>query len=226
MTEAHGGLAAWAAAPAVEWVDRWTQPGQPADPPMRVVVEQGRRRAYLERLDGGTRAAWDGERAWGLAWEGAPPRFMALLNYYFLNLPWVVHDPGVRLGEPQRGRLWDDPTEYWTVRMTFEAGVGDTPRDDYLLYLDPESHRLRAVEYVVTYRALLPEGAEATPPHVLVFEDWTMAGGLTVPAAFTIYQLDHTEYGACAIRDWSFSGPFDESRLALPEGGVVDTSTP
>ncbi len=227
MTAAHGGLAAWSAKPTVSWVEAWSSPGQEAGTAMRVVVEQGRRRAHLAAESGTARIAWDGERAWSLDWqEGQPPRFIALLNYYFLNLPWVVHDPGIRLGEPARARLWDDPTEYWTVRVTFEAGVGDTPRDYYVLYIDPQTHRLRATEYIVTYRALLPPGAESLPPHVLVFEDWSTVEGLLVPSRFAIYGLDRSPLAACAVRDWAFGVPFEEAWMTMPEGAVVDTSTP
>ena len=49
------------------------------------------------------RLAWDGRRAWSENWNAPyPPRFMALLNYYFLNLPWLTSDPGVILGDPVR----------------------------------------------------------------------------------------------------------------------------
>ena len=127
MIEAHGGLEKWRSAPTVSFEDT-LQP--PEGPPLssRVSVEQESRRAYLDFPEMGARIAWDGEKAWSENWQGPfPPRFFALLSYYFLNLPWLAADPGVNLDEPGTGSLWDDPTEYITVRMTFEPGVGDTP---------------------------------------------------------------------------------------------------
>ncbi len=50
-----------------------------------------------------------------------------------MNLPWLAADPGVNLNEPGTGRLWDDPIEYITVKMTYEQGMGDTPDDYYTL---------------------------------------------------------------------------------------------
>ncbi len=223
MTAAHGGLAAWAGAPTVAFTDEWS----PGDGATRIVVEQGKRRAILDAVDGSSSIVWDGEKAWSIDWEAPiPPRFMALLNYYFVNLPWLVHDTGVVLGAPGQGKLHDDPTAYITIMMTFEGGVGDTPEDYYRLYIHPETFELKACDYIVTYRALLPEGMKATPENTLIFDSWTTVEGLKVPTAFTIYKADRSKYAACTIRDWSFSQKFDESRMTMPEGAVVDGSQP
>ena len=155
-----------------------------------------------------------------------PPRFLALLNYSFANLPWLTQDDGVNLGEPGTATLWDDPTEYVTVRMTFDAGAGDTPDDYYVLYIHPETHQLRANEYIVTYRSILPEGTTATDPHILVYDEYTEAGGLVVPAHYTIYQTDQSIYASCAFTDWSFTESWDESWMEMPENAVVDTTEP
>ncbi len=227
MIAAHGGMERWLATPTVSFEDEF-RPGTATEgSPSRVMVEQGRRRAYLDFPGTEMRLSWDGEKAWSENWQFPyPPRFLALLNYYFANLPWLVEDPGVVLGDPGSGKLFDDPTEYLTIRVTYEPGVGDTPDDYYVLYVHPESFELRANEYVVTYRALLPEGVASTDPHILIYDEWTEVDGLKVPAHYTIYELDGTVYGSCAFRDWSFSRPFDESRMVMPPGAVVDDSNP
>lgn len=227
MIEAHGGMDAWAGAPTVSFEDTWFRGDEPTGKTSKVTVEQGSRRAYIDYPGSDMRMAWDGSRAWSENWASpAPPRFLALLNYYFLNLPWLTRDPGVVLGPPQEGRLWDDPTKYVSIRMTFGSGVGDTPDDYYVLYIDPATYRLKACEYIVTYSSLLPEGVTATPPHILVYEDYSRVENLLVPTRFTIYELDQTVYASCEISDWSFSQPFDESRMEMPAGATVDESTP
>lgn len=226
MIEAHGGMERWADAPSVSFTDEFRQGEATEGQAMRVTVEQGPRRAYIDVVGTDMRMAWDGERAWSENWAlPMPPRFVALLDYYFLNLPWLARDPGVNLSEVGRATIPGDPTEYRTVTMTFDPGTGDTPDDHYVLYVDPETDRLAATEYVVTYRALLPEGETSTPPHLLVYDEWTTADGLTVPTHYTIYEGEAV-YASNQIRDWSFSRPFDASRLEMPEGAVVDTSRP
>ena len=172
------------------------------------------------------RISWDGEKAWSENWKGPlPPRFVALLSFYFLNLPWVAADPGVNLSPPGTGRLWDDPTEYVTVKMTFQPGVGDTPEDYYILHMDPDSYRLRAAELTVSYADVLPPDLDVLR-EVIIYEEFTTVDGLTVPTKCSIYAMDRSPLASFPeVRDWSFRKPFDESRMVMPEDAVLDTSS-
>jgi hypothetical protein len=227
MIEAHGGMQTWEAAPSVAFEDSMIPAGAGFGLRARVIVEQGRRRASLEYPSMNTRLGWDGKMAWGYNWNlPYPPRFIALLDYYFLNLPWLTMDPGVILGAPGKGKLWDDPVEYTTLKMTFEPGVGDTPGDYYVLYVHPDNHMLHACRYIVTYASLLPEGMSATPEHILIYDRYKNVGGLIVPVHYTIYETDKKPYASCDIEGWSFSRPFDPALVSMPEGAVVDNSKP
>lgn len=227
MISAHGGMEKWRSAPTVSFEDHFLPAGAQKPTVSEVTVEQGPRRAYLDFPEPNARIAWDGKQVWSENWQAPfPPRFLALLNYYFLNLPWLAMDPGVILGEPGKAKLWDDPTEYITVKMTFDAGVGDTPDDYYVLYIDPKSHRLKACEYIVTYAAILPPGVKATSPHILVYEEFATVDGLMVPTRYSIYEKNHSLYATCEIRNWSFKKPFDATRMTMPPGAVIDASSP
>ena len=115
MIEAHGGLALWRQAPTVSFVDEFAPAGG-SGMPSSVTVEQGRRRAYIDYPGSEMRLAWDGEKAWSENWDlPYPPRFLALLNYHFLNLPWLAKALVVttstraritRTIEPTRKRSW------------------------------------------------------------------------------------------------------------------------
>lgn len=223
MIAAHGGMDTWRNAPTFSFTDRWGAEGSPSGV---FVVEQGRRRAYFDVAGTDISVAWDGENAWSVNWpDQTPVRFLALLNYYFINLPWLTQDPGVILGEPGTGRLRDDPTEYVTVMMTFAPGTGDTPDDYYRLYIHPETKLLRACDYIVTYQALLGEGEASTPEHCLIYDEMTTVDGLRLPAHFTVYEGEKL-YADCTVRDISLTKPFDEARMTMPPGAVMDASTP
>lgn len=227
MIKAHGGMKGWRSAPTVTFEDLFTPAGAPAGQTSRVTVEQTSRRAYIDFPGTEMRITWDGSNAWSENWSvPIPPRFLVQLNYYFVNLPWLTMDDGVNLGDVGRARLWDDPVEYVTILMTFDAGVGDTPEDYYVLYIHPESKQLKACKYVVTYKALLTEGQNKTREHVLVFDSHKNVDGLLMPTHYTVYELDHTPYATCAFDNWSFTQPFDTSRMKMPRGAVLDESMP
>jgi hypothetical protein len=221
MIEAHGGMDAWRSSPSIRFTERWGN-----GPATRVAVEQGARRVHQEVVGTSARMGWDGERAWSVDWKGAPPRMAAQLTYYFANLPWMTMDPGVELGTPATGKVWDDTTSYATVLMTFEPGVGDTPDDVFELFIHPQTHVLLACRYVMTYQAALPPGADRAPDHMVIFDRHETVNGLLVPTRFTVYEMDRRKIGECAVTDWSFNQPFDAAMAMMPEGAVVDTTTP
>jgi hypothetical protein len=227
MIEAHGGMATWRSARTVSFEDEFKGAADSAGSVSRVMVDQEKRRAYIDTPATGEQIAWDGERAWSINWKQSyPPRFLALLNYYFLNLPWLTMDPGVKLATAGEDSLWDDPAKYKIVKMSFMPGTGDTPGDTYRLYIDPESKRLKACAYTVTYRALLPDSVDSMPEHILVYEDFATVEGLVVPTRYTIYSTDRTPLAICEIRDWSFDRPFNEKRMTMPDSAIVDESKP
>jgi hypothetical protein len=226
MIEAHGGMAAWRSATSVSFEDEFMTPDSAAVK-SRVMVDQDRRRVYIDFPGTDQSMAWDGRRAWSMNWQQPyPPRFLALLNYYFTNLPWLTLDPGVRLSVAGKDSLWIDKTEYHIVNMSFAPGTGDTPRDTYRLYIDPASKRLRACAYTITYRALVPDSVDAMPENILVYDEFTKADGLLVPASYTIYSSLHQPLAMCRIRDWAFNRPFDEKRMAMPDSAVIDETVP
>ncbi len=225
MIDAHGGMVPWRSAGTVSFEDEFTSPGGPPEV-SRVMVDQRTRRAYIDFPGTDMSLTWDGRKAWGMNWKSTtPPRFLALLNYYFVNLPWLTMDPGVELAAHGAALMGADSTEYAIVMMTFAPGTGDTPDDYYRLYIDPQTKRLKGFAYVVTYQALLPPGMESTPEHLLVYDAFETVNELVVPTAYTIYE-NGALYATCAIRNWTFGAPFDEARMTMPEGAVVDTTTP
>ena len=228
MILAHGGMERWAASPTVSFEDEFVVVGVPGAMASRVTVEQGPRRAYIDYPGTGMSLAWDGTTAWSENWAlPYPPRFFALLNYHFLNLPWLAADPGVELSEFGTAHLPDDETDYFTAKITYSQGVGDTPGDYYRLYVHPESHLLHAVQYIATYSALRPEGASGEmPPNTLIYEQHAEVEGLQLPTRYSIYNNDGSLFASVDVRDWSFERPFDLSRMTMPEGAVVDESTP
>ncbi len=226
MIEAHGGLEKWRAAPTVSFTDTYIPAGELSGETSRVTVEQQSRRAYLDFPGSNATIVWDGEKAWGQNWKApVPPRFLALLSYYFLNLPWLAADPGVNLSAPAKGKLDGDPTEYLTVKMTFGPGVGDTPDDYYLLFIDPKTYRLRGSQFTITYAAVLPPDVKEIK-ETIVFDEFTSVDGLLLPGTGTVYKEDGTRSGTFRWSAVSLRQPFDAARMQMPAGAVIDTSSP
>ena len=205
MVSAHGGMLDWKTAPTISFTDEFRFGEAEEGMPSHVVVEQGQRRAYIDYPSMKMKLSWDGEQCWSENWQmPTPPRFLALLNYYFLNLPWLVKDRGVVLGEPGTHVLPGDPAEYISIRMGFEATAGDTPDDYYILYIDPDSYRLHGYSYIVTYQDALPEGVTVSPEHLLIFDAFAQVEGCIClrTTQSTISTTTCTPLAPCAIGHW------------------------
>lgn len=233
MVNAHGGMERWRDAPSVSYDNIFFNPFAQGDPwwVSREVTDPGTRRAYQDwPLDGAT-LGYDGARTWTTDWKRPNnPRFMAHFFYYFVNLPWLTQDAGVRLGEPESRRLPDDETEYIAVRMEFTEPptVGKTADDSFRLFIHPETFLLQAYEYTIGWGPMLdgmnvPQG-EVFGPTLRVHDRFSTVDDLVIPATMrTISQDGSRVFGHHAILNPSFSRPFEEDRMTMPDEATVDT---
>ncbi len=225
VEEAHG-LAAWQTRPAVAAEIALRIAGTELSGTL--IYDHHRGRVRIDTT-GGPTLVFDGERAWISPAEAAMPmaRFHLLTWPYFLAAPFKLRDPGARLEATGPRPL--DGVDHETALLTFEAGTGDSPDDWYVIYEDPESHRLAAMAYIVTYGGKSVEEAEQEP-HVIVYRDFQAVDGATLSARWTIHDWSD-ELGAhgpplaeVTVRDLRFVTPDDGAFAA--SAGAREESQP
>lgn len=238
MVEAHGGLERWQAAPSIRFDNvMFMNMAGPQQLPWwasHEVIEQGGRRAYQEWPLDQAMLAYDGERVWSQNWKrGNMPVFMTHFFYYFVNLPWLTQDDGVILGEPGRYTWPGTDRELISIEMRYAEAptVGKTARDYYVLFIDPETYRLRAYQYAIGYGPMLDlMGVPADRP--LFGPMWRLitrdveVDGLVFPASFrTMPEPDGKMIaGSHLILNYAIDQPFDASRVEPPANAVFDDS--
>lgn len=226
----HGGLEAWFAGKALAFDYRYDPVGEAPPVETRQVVDLLASRVYHDiKTPGAGRFAFNGERAWIKLDDEAfqmPPRFWSLTPYYFVALPFVLGDPGVKLAVVD-----DDPAAAGlppadVVKITYESGTGDAPDDYYVAYFARDDGRLLAVRYIVTYEPLLAKrGGKAGPEKLLVYDDLQKVGPITLARSHGFFAFPDgkrgdkvTDAGPGAIE---YGATFDEQRLVMPEGARV-----
>lgn len=120
----------------------------------------------------------------GAPWPRA--RFDVLTWAYFFAAPYKLSDPGTRLELLGLHPLEGDSCS--AARLTFGTGIGDAPKDWYIVYRDQATDRLRGMAYIVTYGKEFEE-ANANP-HAITYSQYREVDG--VPVA-----------GSWEFRDWS-----------------------
>ena len=111
------------------------------------------------------------------------------------------------------------------VKMTFADGVGDSPDDWYLLYTSPQSGRLIAMAYIVTYG----KTAEAEPqPHAIVYERFVMSDGALISTEWTFYNWSERQgiygdpIGRAILRNLMFFKKVEKGAFDPPAESKID----
>ncbi len=221
--EAHGGLERWRTQRTLHYVMHDFPLSAQVAKPNKSTVDLRNRSNRIEGV--GFIVGFDGEEAWskpGPDAVGLPPRFFALGSFYFIGMPFVFADPGVVLED--RGMAVFRDKEYRVVAAGYETGIGHTSKDDYILYIDPDTDLLQLIHHSVT------EPSNKVERVTWVFDEWQSVSGLTVPLRITFYggwnEGVVPEPGAqCTILGVTFrTTPPDPAIFARPVDGVVDDS--
>jgi len=235
MIEAHGGMETWANAPAIRFDnvmhDNFASKQSFAWWVTHEVIDQKTRRVYQEWPMDDAQTGYDGERAWGLNYKrGNPPAFGVHVFYYFVNLPWLTQDDNVVLSEPG-SFVWpgtDKALIEVTMNFSEAPAIGKTEKDYFVLYIDPDSHRLVGYQYAIGYRPMLdvmgqPPERELFGPLWRLITRYEEVDGLIFPSAFrTMPEADERIVGNHVILNIDISTPFDAEKANKPPKGVYD----
>ncbi len=231
--EAHGGLAAWYRAPTSSYTWEYANVGADLHFKSFLVADNQTRRVYHDLMSVGpygdprpvdAHFAWDGTIAWMApdTIERPNPHFWATTGYYFEQIPFLLADPGLTYERLPDETLGD--TTYELVRVGYQEGVGYSDDDTYTLYVHPETGRVDAIRYTVTYGQDVPSDADL-PETLFTYEDYVTVHGLTVPTHFKGYGYGDGERGDFKNEAWadsiSFRRPFDASKLTPPENARI-----
>ncbi|WP_299437414.1 DUF6503 family protein [uncultured Aquimarina sp.] len=121
---------------------------------------------------------FDGEEAWIIQdsthFKGNP-RFYHNLMFYFYAMPFVLGDEGISYEKVDDLQVGD--TLYPGYKVSYGDGVGDSPKDNYFLYYDADSHKMKYLGYTVTFFS--KESSEKIS--LIEYTDWSDVDGLLLP---------------------------------------------
>jgi hypothetical protein len=156
---------------------------------------------------------YDGEQVW-LADKASSfesdPVFYHNLMFYFYAMPFVLADDGIVY------RTVDDLVfegkNYPGIRISYKSGVGSSPKDEYYLYYEPDTHIVAWLGYTVTYFSDAP----SDDLHWIRYDNWMDVNGLLLPGSMTWYN-----YEGRTIKDAGDTASFNNVMLSedpMPEG--------
>jgi len=103
-------------------------------------------------------------------------KFYHNLMFYFYAMPFIVGDDGINYELVDA--LVHEGKEYPGIKISYEAGIGDSPDDEYVLYYNKETNNMAWLAYTVTFYS-----KEKSPNFRLIrYSEWQTIEGLQLPS--------------------------------------------
>jgi hypothetical protein len=173
----------------------------------------------------------DGTKTWTKNWKGFSFPNMNVNQFYrTLSMPWSIASMPYIVGAPSKGKLVKDSIEYVTLKLNFDQSTGESSERYFKLFIHPQTHRIKAVEYSVTYGAFLdlielPKEQKFYGPVTHIYFEYVNVDGLIFPKKYDTLGEDGNRYGSHVAYNYSLTKPFDESKMKMPKDAVIDNSS-
>lgn len=150
-------------------------------------------RKVLITTDTSFTMGFDGQSVWVSpslqSYPGSSARFYHNLIFYFFSIPFVMTDPGTVHSDMPDAQL--NGVAYRRVRVTFGNDVGDSPKDQYILWFRKDNDRLGLINYSVTYF----DQGNADRFNAIVYEEWQQVNELLLPKTWTHHRWENDSLG-------------------------------
>lgn len=168
---------------------------------------------------------FNGEKVWVAQDSAHYPigraRFYHNLMFYFYAMPFVLGDDGITYSDVPA--LEFEGVSYPGTKISFGAGVGDAPDDEYIVYRNPETNQMEWLAYTVTYG----KNEKSDRFSYIKYDQWNTIGGLQLPKVLQWYKVEDgvpTEMRSERVfANATISNKvLDASQFEIPEGAEVE----
>ncbi len=122
-----------------------------------------------------------------------PPKFWSLTPIYLFGIPFVFNDENANF-EQLRASMHFEGKDYTQVKITYNAGAGDSSDDYYVLLIDPETKITRGAYYTVT-NPLVLNGKAPGPAKFITLDNLTDIEGVKLASGHRTFKLEGGEIG-------------------------------
>ena len=117
------------------------------------------------------------------------PKFYYNLMFYFYAMPFVLGDDGINYKDVEP--LNYQGVSYPGVLISYNAGIGESPEDEYILYYHPETHKMSWLAYTVTYFSK----EKSKKFNLIRYDDWENVAGVDLPSSIQWHHYNDGEIG-------------------------------
>ena len=144
-------------------------------------------RSRHEKIEGSNfTSGWDGKEYWveaDTSYKGNA-KFYTNLMFYFYAMPFVLGDEGINYEKSIP--LEFEGIKYPGYRITYEDGIGISPKDEYFIHYDPKTYEMAWLGYTVTFFS----GEKSEKISWIRYNDWASFEGLKLPNSLSWYKTE------------------------------------
>jgi hypothetical protein len=126
---------------------------------------------------------WVNEKA-GNEYKGNA-KFYKGLMIYFYAMPFIVGDNGI-IYEDTDPLVFEGET-YPGILISYEAGIGESPDDQYMIYYDAETGQMEWLGYTVTFG----KDGKSKDFHFIRYNNWQTLNGIVIPKSIDWYTYEN-----------------------------------
>ncbi len=181
--EAHGGIDQWNKMQTLSFT---------MEKPDGKEVTTTHLKTRAERIETPTYTlGYDGQNLWvneknGKEYKGIPWFYKGLMMYFY-TMPFIVGDDGIIYEDTEP--LVFDGKMYPGILISYEAGIGVSPDDQYIIYYDDETGQMQWLAYTVTFG----KGEKSKDFHFIRYNNWQTVNGLVVPKSVDWYKYENNQ---------------------------------
>ena len=116
-------------------------------------------------------------------------RFDIFTWSYFFAMPYKLNDAGTNWGADAKNK-WGE-VMFDTNKLTFNEGVGDTPKDWYEVYKNPETNLLEGTAYIVSFGKSVKKAE--SDPHAIKFNDFINVENVPFATSWSFHNWNKEE---------------------------------
>ncbi|WP_298761324.1 DUF6503 family protein [uncultured Psychroserpens sp.] len=214
--DAHGGIDVWNKMNTLSFT---------MDKPNGKEVTTTNLKTRAELIDTPTyMSGYDGSQLWVSEKDGneykGNAKFYKGLMMYFYAMPFIVGDDGI-IYEDAEPLTFEGKT-YPGILISYEAGVGVSPDDQYIVYYDEETGQMQWLAYTVTFG----KDGKSDNFRFIRYNDWQTINGLVLPKSIDWYNYEDrvptekrntVEFTNVMVTDKTK----DDSLFKMPKGATI-----
>ncbi|MDW5289825.1 DUF6503 family protein [Formosa sp. PL04] len=111
------------------------------------------------------------------------PKFYYNLMFYFYAMPFVLSDDGITYREAEP--LLFEGVEYPGIQISYDAGVGESSDDEYIIYYDAKTNEMTWLAYTMTFFAK----EKSKKFSYIKYGNWQDVNGVKLPKSIQWYNV-------------------------------------